>query len=147
MYLLDTNHCFRLIARDPRIVERVESLWSARIVTAVTVVGELRYGASISDRKQENTTAVSTFLDGIAHLPITTAVAEHYGALKAAILKRFGPRDRTRRRQFNPSKLGFHDNDLWIASCALDAQLTLVSSDGDFTRIAEVSPLSVESWI
>ncbi|MEH2168503.1 MAG: PIN domain-containing protein [Nostoc sp.] len=43
--------------------------------------------------------------------------------------------------------MGFDDNDLWIAATAIYHNITLVSADGDFTRIQQIYSFSVESWI
>jgi len=83
LFLLDANHCFRLIARDERIVEKLNELGSVRVVTSVVVGAELRYGASISQQKRENLAAVQEFLSGIVQVTITPSVAQRYGTLKA----------------------------------------------------------------
>lgn len=146
MFLLDTSHCFRIVARDPDLLDRLRQLGSARIATSVITAGELQFGASISLRKEENLTAVDRFLKSIALVAISPAIAGHYGTLKAALLVRFGPRERAKRRQFDLSSLGFNDNDLWIAASALDRGATLVTADLDFQRIAEVIDLATEDW-
>ncbi|MEH1870488.1 MAG: hypothetical protein V7K73_03400 [Nostoc sp.] len=43
--------------------------------------------------------------------------------------------------------LSFGENDLWIASIALQQNLTIISADSDFQRIQQVRTLSVESWL
>jgi tRNA(fMet)-specific endonuclease VapC len=42
--------------------------------------------------------------------------------------------------------LGVGENDLWIASIAIQNNLTIVSADGDFKRIREVWNFALESW-
>jgi tRNA(fMet)-specific endonuclease VapC len=88
----------------------------------------------------------SAFLRAIEVIPVSSAVAKEYGGLKAALLRRFGPRERAKRRDFDLAKLGFGDNDLWIAATALDRGAILVSADPDFTRISEVVELAIEDW-
>jgi len=66
--------------------------------------------------------------------------------LKNEILERFGPRDRLRRRGFRVESLGFKDNDLWIASVAIQHNLTLVSNDSHVMRLSGVIGLRVENW-
>ena len=61
-YLLDTNHCFLLIARAPRLVEAVTTRSAAQLMTSVIVAGELRYGAAVSERSRENALAIEDFL-------------------------------------------------------------------------------------
>ena len=59
-YLLDTNHCFRLIARDARLHAVLADRPSAWLMTSVVVVGELRYGALITgDADFERMSALS----------------------------------------------------------------------------------------
>lgn len=43
-------------------------------------------------------------------------------------------------------KLGFTENDLWIAAAAKKNKLIIVSSDTDFKRMQEVLDIVVESW-
>jgi len=43
--------------------------------------------------------------------------------------------------------IGFTDSDLWIAASAHEYGLTLVSSDGDFTRMAEATGIATETWL
>ena len=64
-YLLDTNHCFRLIARDERMLAVLNERPLERLMTSVVVGGELRYGALISERRIENALAVEDFLGRI----------------------------------------------------------------------------------
>jgi len=119
-FLLDTNHCFLLIARHPRLVSAIAARRAIRFVTSVIVAGELRYGAAVSERKSENAIAVEDFLGRIDQLLISPATAQHYSDLKSRLLSKFGPRDRGHRRGFDMAKLGFTDNDLWIAATAIE---------------------------
>ena len=146
MLLLDTNHCFRIIAADPHLLRRLDDIGSETIVTSTVVAGELYYGAARSERAGENWSAVSRFLHALEVISISSAVAGEYGRLKAALLDRFGPRMRAKRRDFDMAKLGFGDNDLWIAATALDRDAVLVSADPDFTRMADVVDLKLDDW-
>lgn len=146
-YLLDTNHCFRLIARDTRLHAVLADRPSAWLMTSVVVAGELRYGALISERRHDNALAVEDFLGRIDQVAISPAVAQFYADLKAALLLEFGPRDRSRRRDFDLAALGFTDNDLWIAACALERDAIIVTADADFERMSVLSALRQESWL
>ena len=119
----------------------------ARLTTSVIVAGELRYGALISERHIENSLAVEDFLGRIDQIPISPAISQAYADLKARILFNFGPKDRSRRRGFALAKLGFTDNDLWIAASAIEREATVVSEDSDLRRIASVESLDVDSWL
>lgn len=70
-----------------------------------------------------------------------------YGQLKALILNHFGPKEKAKRRSMTTIKLGFTENDLWIAAAAKRHGLIVVSADRDFERIKAVEDLAVESWM
>ncbi|HVR42122.1 MAG TPA: type II toxin-antitoxin system VapC family toxin [Thermoanaerobaculia bacterium] len=147
VYLLDTNHCFRLIARDNAMVEAVKSRSAARLMTSVIVAGELRYGAAISERFRENAAAVEDFLGRIDQTPVSPATTQHYADLKSRLLVTFGPKGRLQRRNFDLASLGFSDNDLWIAASAMERDAIIVTADRDYARVAEAGTLAVENWL
>ena len=146
-YLLDTNHCFRLIARDTRLIAALKERPLERLMTSVVVAGELRYGALISERRSENSLAVEDFLGRIDQVSVSPAISQVYADLKAGILLKLGPKDRSKRRGFDLTKLGFTDNDLWIAASALERDAIVVSEDPDFRRMATLESLNVENWL
>jgi len=43
-YLLDTNYCFLLIARDSRLAAAAAARAAEQLATSAVVAGELRYG-------------------------------------------------------------------------------------------------------
>jgi predicted nucleic acid-binding protein len=92
-YLLDTNHCFLLMARDPRLAAAAVARAAERVTTSTVVAGELRYGAAISERSRENAAAVEDFLGRIDQLLISGETRVH----RQRPLDR-GECDRTRRR-------------------------------------------------
>jgi len=147
MYLLDTNHCSRIIFGEPTLIEQLQLHSEAGVATSVIVCGELFYMAAKSERIAANLQQVRAFLDTIDLYPINLPISEIYGSLKGKLIATFGPKDKTQRRHFNLQKLGFADNDLWIAATAMYYNLTVVSTDGDFQRILRVEPLALESWI
>ncbi len=127
-------------------MDRLDDAGSESIVTSVIVAGELYYGASRPQQADENWAAVKRFLDAFDVIPVSSAIAGEYGRLKAALLERFGPRERAKRRDFDLAKLGFGDNDLRIAAAALDRGAILVSADPVFTRMTDVVDLQVVDW-
>ncbi len=148
MYLLDTNHCSYLLDNHPIVVQKFAELGNEdTAVTCVIVQGELVYMAQKSERKAENLRRVEQFLEQIEIYPISEETADIYGKLKAAIIDHFGPKEKAQRRRVTIEKLGFQENDLWIAAIAKCHGFTIVSTDSDFERIKEVEELFVENWL
>jgi tRNA(fMet)-specific endonuclease VapC len=145
-YLLDTNHCSRLIDGHAAVVGRLSELGGARVVTCAIVQGELIFMGYMSLRQHANLNRVRSFLNSIEVLPLERNAADRYGELKAAILHHVAPRQTARQKKVRVGELGFQDNDLWIAAVALSHKLILVSADSDFQRLREVRDLPVEQW-
>ncbi|MBE9064059.1 type II toxin-antitoxin system VapC family toxin [cf. Phormidesmis sp. LEGE 11477] len=147
MYLLDTNHCSRIIAGDRVLIEQLQEHEGDGIATSAIVRGELLFMVQKSERQAENLQAVASFLRSISLYPISGAVADVYGRLKGDIVNQLGPKDKAQRRKTTVQGLGFSDNDLWIAATVLHYDLTLVSLDRDFQRLQLVQVFSLESWL
>jgi tRNA(fMet)-specific endonuclease VapC len=147
MYLLDTNHCSRLLAGDEHVTRRLATLGDAPVATSVIVRGELMFMAEHSDQREINLQRIEAFLSTLDVFPIDTATADWYGTLKAALIAHFGPKERAKRRRATIQLLGISENDLWIAAIAKRHGSIVVSSDRDFDRIAAVTDLTVETWI
>jgi tRNA(fMet)-specific endonuclease VapC len=118
VYLLDTNHCSRLIDRDPGVLQRLRELGDARVATCVVVRGELRFMVERSERRRENAAKVEALLRDMEVFPLDDAAADLYGQMKARLLSAWGPRERRARRRARLDTLGVSDNDLWIAAIA-----------------------------
>ena len=59
----------------------------------------------------------------------------------------FQLKSKEEKRKFDIEKLGYKSHDVWIASTAIQHNLTVVSEDGVFKRISEVRELRTECWI
>lgn len=147
VYLLDTNHCSRIIHGDTTIAGRVKTLSDPELTTSVTVRGELVYMMEKSQQRVLNLQRVQLFFRDIRVLPVDDETADIYGAFKAEIVRHFGPRERSKQRRARIEQLGVGENDLWIACVALQHGLTVVSSDSDFARMREVRAFALESWL
>jgi tRNA(fMet)-specific endonuclease VapC len=147
MFLLDTNHCSEIIFGNPVILTRMQILLPKNVATSVIVQGELLLMAKRSDHRATNLQSVHAFLQRIPIHFVTEAIAEIYSDLKSDIILKFGQKERAKRRKTKIQALGFSDNDLWIAATAIHHNFTLVSTDGDFTRIKQVCDLKIESWL
>jgi tRNA(fMet)-specific endonuclease VapC len=147
MYLLDTNHCSRIIFGEPVLIQQLQAHSEAGIATSVIVRGELIYMAAKSAQIAANVQQVKRFLDIIDIYTINLQISDIYGDLKGKLVNAFGPKEKSQRRKFNIQTLGFGDNDLWIAATAIHYHLTVVSTDNDFQRIQQVCPFSLETWV
>jgi tRNA(fMet)-specific endonuclease VapC len=147
MYLLDTNHCSRIINGDLSVIGQLQKNAGAGVSTSVIVRGELIFMAQNSQQRTANLQRVQAFLQVIDLYPVNGAVSDCYGELKAKLYEQFAPKERSKRRRTKIQDLGFDDNDLWIAATALHYSLTVVSVDSDFPRIQQALPLSLENWI
>lgn len=119
MYLLDTNHCSRILEADQAVLDRLNALGDSPIATSFVSRGELLYMAYNSARPDDNLWRVHQFLGGISYLGIDDVTIEEYSKLKAALVQHFGPREKAKRRTATSRSLGFDDNDLWIAAVAI----------------------------
>jgi tRNA(fMet)-specific endonuclease VapC len=147
MYLLDTNVCIRLMSGNPAIQQRVTIIKGTTINISVIVAGELLYGAYKSSRVTENLNTIYTLFDAVNEIHIVdTETMNIYGMLKAELVERFGPNDKTKLRNFRIESIGFMDNDLWIASIAIQHNLILVSADTDIMRLNGIEGLKIENW-
>lgn len=147
MYLLDTNHCSRIIFGETNLIQQLELHSEAGVATSVIVRGELLYMAAKSQQTAANIQQVNDFLNKIDLYPINLSISDIYGDLKGKLINTFGPKEKAERRKFNIQTLGFGDNDLWIAATAIHYNLTIVSTDNDFRRIQQVYPFALESWV
>jgi len=147
MFLLDTNHCSNAILGNIKLLNHLANLGDEFIATCTIVKGELIDMAQRSQQKQANLALVKRFLMGLDIYPIDETTAEIYGNLKALVFDRYAPKDKNKRRKIKITQLGIGENDLWIASVALQYQLTLVTSDQDFVRIQAVQFFKIESWL
>jgi tRNA(fMet)-specific endonuclease VapC len=144
MYLLDTTHCLKLFKGV--IEEKLSSLEESVIAISVITRGELIFGVYKSERVNENMAEVKNFLRLLDIYMVDETTAEIYGEIKNTLLDRFGPKDRSKRRNVKIQSLGFQDNDLWIAATAIQHRLVLVSADKHIQRLQGIHALKVESW-
>lgn len=147
MYLLDTNHCSKIIFGDQVIINKLQEIDNNLIATNVIVAGELIFMAQKSEYKNDNLTKVRAFLDDINIYTFNEETIYIYGELKAKVIDKFGPKEKEKKRKFTIQNLGISDNDLWIASTVIQENLILVSTDKDFLRIKEVYDFSLENWL
>lgn len=145
-YLLDTNHCSYLLAGDRSVLDRIAQIGIDQLAICVITEGELIYMAENSAQSAENLSVIEALIDDFDVYAIDSITSRIYGRLKASLMDCFGPRDRAKRRRTKITDLGIGENDLWIATIAIQHDLTVVSGDRDFVRIQEAYPLKLENW-
>lgn len=148
MYLLDTNHCSDILTnRNTNVINKLRQL-PRECPTSINAVvyGELMLMVEKSERKLENLVLLNDFLKRVRVYKIDDGTAILYGSLHAEIFREFAPKDKAKRRKYSIKEVGIHNHDLWIACTAIQYDLTIVSSDSDFTRICKVRDLKLESW-
>lgn len=148
MYILDTNHCSAILRNKDPVRKRLQETGIELLATCVIVKGELVYMGENSEHKEENLKNIYDFLNALTIFDIDKSVAKIYGKLKSELIKKNAPSERNKKRNFRIEKIGISDNDLWIASIALERSYIVLTQDSDFKIIKEVSNiLKTESWI
>ena len=147
MYLLDTNHRSKIIKGDDTLLLRLKQTSIEGFSVCTTVFGELVFMACNSGFQTANLEKVLDFCSRLRFFPLDSETGQVYGRLKAVLLAEIGPKEAAKRRGFRLQTLGIHDNDLWIASVAIQHDLVVLTGDKDFARIAKHSALQHESWL
>ena len=125
-YLLDTNIVIALFAGETIIQEKIRNV--EFIGVTPTVIGELYYGAKKSNEVTANIQKIDILVRQTEFLSHDLETARWYGIIKE-ILERKGSL--------------IPDNDIWLASVAMQHELILVTRDSHFD---EVESLQKEHW-
>jgi tRNA(fMet)-specific endonuclease VapC len=131
-YLLDSNAVSDLIYRRRGVYERamIAQKSGAKIGTCPPVVGELYYGAKLTDDPDRFTREITRGIVPLTIWPYGLAEAEAFGRLRAE-LKRIG----------RPMQIP----DIQLAAVAMGlGNCTVITSDSD---LLAVPGLRVENWI
>ena len=125
--MLDTNTCIYAMKRVAGFRARLP-LHHCGI--SIVVLGELEWGAWLSERVDRSFAATSDFVGAVEVVDLDADVARHYGRLRAHL--------RSIGRPIGP-------NDLWIAAHALALDVPLVTHNlSEFRRVPD---LAVETWL
>ena len=125
--MLDTNTCIYAMKRATGFKERLPL--HACGVSSI-VLGELEWGARISNRKDESFASVRDFIAAVQVVDLDADVAREYGRIRAhlrSIGQPIGP------------------NDLWIAAHALARDVPLVTHN--LSEFERVPGLAAETWM
>jgi len=130
-FLLDTDTCIYLIKKKPpSVIEKLRACQAGDVGISAVTVAELRYGASKSQRVQQNHEALDLFLAPFEVVKFDETAAAAYGEIRAQLEKAGQP--------IGPL-------DMLIAAHAKGMNVALVTNNvGEFKR---VKGLKVETWI
>jgi len=161
-YLLDTNIASALWDKchenHAPFRERLETLGDAPVYVSVVSLAEVEYGLKTAPRIDERRQrSVRARMRAFEVLALDRHVVEYYAELRARLFRKYSPKNSRGRLKAklvpdlwerSPDKLlGIQENDLWIASVAVERNLVLVTSDR-LTHIQAVAgdDLRVERW-
>lgn len=125
-YLIDTNIVSAYLKGDVSVERKMNQ--PADVHIPIIVIGELCFGAALSEN---NTKYLADINKLKAVYPIILAdidTCTYYGTIKASLRKKGKP---------------IPENDIWIASIAMQHHLIVAARDKHF---AEVDGLSIEEW-
>lgn len=129
-YMLDTDICIYISRSRPSVVkERFERLKPGQVIMSVITYGELYYGASKSNQREEALAELSKTVRDIPVEDLTPTASQAYGEIRATLEKQ----GRT-----------IGNNDLWIAAHAMALDVTLATNNEH--KFLRVTGLSVENW-
>lgn len=130
-FLLDTNICIHIRRRrPPEVLARFQKLKPGEAVLSVITFGELSYGAEKSQFREQATQQLAELASLLPVMDLPLQAGQVYGSIRAAL-------------EAKGEIIG--NNDLWIASHAKAAELTLVTNnEREFRRIPG---LKIQNWV
>ncbi len=160
-YLLDTNIFEYWLNEERRehaaILNHLDKLpASAPLTTSLIVLAEVSYGFHLAAQEcQAHSKQVLDFIktEFPRSLSISHSTTQVYGKLRAALYEKYAPKKN--RKGLRPEQLidpatskslGIQENDLWIASQAIEHNLVLVTNDKMKHLRSVATDLRVENW-
>ena len=130
MYLLDTNICIYIINKRPKkVAEKISSMAPQDIKISSVTVAELEYGASKSNHRNQNRTALYNFLSPFEVIHFDSRDAEIYGIIRTEL-------------EHRGNTIGPYDIQLAAQALARDF-IFITNNTAEFKR---VPTLKLESW-
>jgi tRNA(fMet)-specific endonuclease VapC len=130
VYLLDTNVCIHIRQAKPAAIARFLAIPPQDMAISLITYGELAFGAEKSPQRDRARRQLAKTIVVLQVLPMPIEAAAVYGRVRAQL----AAEGRT-----------IGNNDLWIATHALAADLVLVTgNEGEFAR---VPGLKLENWM
>lgn len=122
--LLDTNIISALLKGEVSVANHIDN--AAEVYLSSIVIGELVYGAAYSVKVEQNMANIKQLLTAYKVLNIDHETSLVYGKIKAELRKKGAP---------------IPENDIWIASSAIQHKLKLSTRDKHFLQINDLKIL------
>jgi len=119
--ILDTNSVIAYINGDTEVARRIELI--PELLLPAIVIGEMVYGAMESAHCEDNLKSLKEFASVCGIIRCGESAAYEYGRIKSK-LKHKGRK--------------IPENDMWIAACAKDFNLPLLSRDAHFDYVDDL---------
>ncbi len=119
--ILDTNSVIAYLNGDAEVARKIELI--PELLLPSVVIGEMVYGAMQSARREDNLKLLKEFGSVCEIILCGESVAYEYGRIKSKLKE-------------NGKKIP--ENDIWIAACAIDANLPLLSKDTHFDFVDDL---------
>ena len=119
--LVDTNVIIRFLKGQTELFSLFDDM--ENLYVSSISVGELMYGAELSQKKDNNSAGYYSFCEQMKVLNVDMEIAKRYGKIKSVLKLKGRP---------------IPENDIWIAATALTANLSLVTADSDFENIPDL---------
>jgi len=131
LYMLDTNICIYIQRQKPvEVLARFQKIKPGEAAISVITWGELLLGAEKSQQRKRALRLLDEFKTFVPVLPMPENAGKTYGAIRATLASK---------------GMVIGNNDLWIASHAKAAALTIVTNNArEFKR---VPGLKVQNWV
>jgi tRNA(fMet)-specific endonuclease VapC len=124
--VLDTSVVIAALRRVPGIERKLASV--ERLWLPLIALGELELGVELATNTKLQRAALDAFLAATRLLPLTAETARVYARLRRALAQAGTP---------------IPENDLWIATLAIEHGWPLATRDAHFARVAG---LAVQDW-
>ena len=122
--ILDTNALSALLDKDAALLEAIRE--SRELALPVIVLGEFRFGISVSRRRNEYLAWLRRDLSLFRVLPVVEETSVYYATIRSELKAGGSP---------------IPANDAWIAALARQHRMPIVSRDTHFDKVKNIERL------
>jgi tRNA(fMet)-specific endonuclease VapC len=122
--ILDTNALSALLDKDAALLEAIRE--SRELALPVIVLGEFRFGISVSRRRDEYLAWLRRDLSLFRVLPVIEETSVYYATIRSELKASGSP---------------IPANDAWIAALARQHRMPIVSRDTHFDKVKNIERL------